>query len=173
MTINLKIKEILKEFGILPDDGIPILLSLYYGFTPSYIPQALILKMNLTKIVVQSKTGLQWNIPLFEGVETAFEWVLTEYLQIFETVGKNKFKRECVTRMKKLFRENPEIRKEEIIGATEMYINNTDPKYVRNPHYFIEKGSGGDKTQDILEWVEKYQTAQNQLKGRDESRQLM
>ena len=173
MKINPKILDALRECNISSDDGVPPLLSLYFGYKPSYYPSALLLKLNVAKIVEHTKTGLQWNIPLFEGVETAFDWVITEYLAIFEIVGKNKFKRESVTRMKKLFKENPDIRKEEILGATKMYILNVDPKYVRNPHYFIEKGLGGDKTQDILEWVDKYRITHASMVARDDSRRLL
>ena len=58
-----------------------------------------------------------------------------------------------------LFYENPDIRVDEIIGASKMYIRNTNNKYIREARYFIYKGVGTDKVSDLLAWIEKYRTA--------------
>ena len=160
MKLNKKITEILKEFNINSGIGLTYLLSLHFNTESNFVTENFKQKIASTKIVENTDTGLKWNIGLFEGVETAFELVEKEYIPLFEKAGKDRFKRESLTRIKKLFAENPEIRKDEIIGATEMYLLNTDPKFVRFPHYFIEKGKGGDKTQDILGWIEKYRLTQ-------------
>lgn len=170
MTLNSKILEILSEVGISKDDGVCYLISLYYGLHPSYIPEELKIKMNMTgifKVDDMTRQDIQWIIPLFSEQQTAFEWVKTEYIELFKSVGKGTHSREAITRMKKLFASNPDIRKEDILGATRMYINSTSPTYVRLPHYFIEKGTGGDKTQDILEWVDKYRLSIEQSEGRN------
>ena len=155
MEINTEILTTLEEFKIRREDGIPYLLSLYFGFNPSYIPDDIKLKVNLSKIVEADKTGFKWNIPLFEGQETAFEWVKTEYVELFKPYGKATNVREATERMKRLFAKNPDIRKEEVLGATELYLLNEN-RFARLPHYFIEKGKGGEKTQDILDWIDKY-----------------
>lgn len=155
MTINSRILEILEEAGIRKDDGICYLLSLFYGYKPDYIPEILKQKINITKIVVEERGDYKWNVPLFEEQQTAFDWVKTEYVELFRHVGKASNSREAIARMKKLFAKNPDIRKEDVIRATEMYLYNTDSRYVRYPHYFIEKGSGAEKTNDILEWIDK------------------
>ena len=160
MKINKKIYETLEEFNISSGNGILYLLSLYFNTGENSIPDIFKRKVLSTKIVENTDTGLKWNIPLFEGAEIAFAWVETEYIPLFEKAGKDKYKREALVRIKKLFAENPEIRKDEIIGATEMYLLNTDPKFVRFPHYFIEKGRGGEKIQEILEWIDKYRLTQ-------------
>ena len=170
MTINSKITEILSEVGINKNDGLSYLLSLYYELKPTYIPEELKIRMNMTGIYRQDETtkeDLQWLIPLFSEQQTACDWVKTEYIELFKSVGKGTHSREAITRMKKLFASNPDIRKEDILGATRMYINSTSPTYVRLPHYFIEKGTGGDKTQDILEWVDKYRLSIEQSEGRN------
>ena len=41
--------------------------------------------------------------------------------------------------MKKFFATYPDVRKDEVIDATVMYLQNTNRTYVRNPHYFILK----------------------------------
>ena len=160
MTINSRILEILEEVRIRKDDGICYLLSLFYGYKPDYIPELLKQKMNITKIVVEEHGSLRWNVPLFEEQETAFDWVKTEYVELFRDSGKASHSREAITRMKKLFAKNPDIRKEDVIKATEMYLYNTESKYVRYPHYFIEKGTGAEKTNDILEWIDKCKLTQ-------------
>lgn len=166
MTINSRVLEILEESRIKKDDGICYLLSLYYGFKPDYIPDVLKQKINISKIVEEEGGDIKWNIALFEGQETAFEWVKTEYVELFRQSGKATHAREALTRMKKLFAKNPEIRKEDVIEATKMYLYNTDMKYVRLPHYFIEKGSGVEKTSDLLDWVDKYRLAEEHAQGR-------
>lgn len=161
MKINDNVLEILEEFKIRKDDGICYLLCLYYGYKPSYIPEDIVYKINASKIVENDGTaGLKWNIPLFEGQTTVWDWVETEYVALFEKVGKATHKREAVSRMKKLFAKHPEIRKEEVLGATELYLYNDN--FPRFPHYFIEKGSGAEKTQDILDWIDKYRIANSQ-----------
>lgn len=176
MKINEKVIETLKRFGIKPDDGVPYLLSLHFGYNPEYVPDTLKQKVNVSKIVESEVTGLKWNVALFEGstIDQPWDWVVTEYIALFARVGKGTHKREATARMKRLFASHPEIRKEEILGATEMYLYNTESKFVRLPHYFIEKGDGGNKTQDILDWIDKYRLSQEQEQGdRDISRRLL
>lgn len=176
MKLNENIKPVLESFGIIYEEAIPYLLSLYFGFNPDYIPDYLKQKVNISKIVEMEDDVLKWNIPLFEGaiVDQKWEWVATEYVALFAAIGKGTHKREALTRMKRLFSANPDIRKDEVIGATEMYLYNTESKYARLPHYFIEKGTGGDKTQDILEWIEKYRLVESdKTEDRDMTRRLL
>lgn len=165
-SLNPEIIRIFREYKIREGDGVCYLLSLYYGYTPEYIPDTLKAKVNASGIVsIDPKGGLTWRVGLFEGQTTAFDWVQTQYLALFKHYKKHtKFKRECVLRMKKLFAENPDIRKEEVIGGTALYIRSkisegTPAKYVTNPHYFIEKGKGADRTQQILGWIDQYREA--------------
>lgn len=158
MIINNEILEILTEYKIAKDDGICYLLSLYYGYKPSYIDNVFKQRMHITKIYELDKNSIKWNIPLFEGQETAFEWVKTEYCEMFKEYNPTRSGnvREATARIKKLFAKNPDIRKEDVVGATKMYLLNTDYKYIMNPHYFIEKGDGAMKTSTILTWIDKY-----------------
>lgn len=166
--INDEILEILSEFKIQRDDGICYLISLFYSYKPNYIPDILKQKMNTTGIYTEDKGSIKWNIPLFEGQQTAFDWVKTEYVQMFKDANELKGGnvREATTLLKQLFAKNPVIRKDDIIGATRMYLLNTDPKYIMFPHYFIQKGRGADKTETIQTWLEKYELAKNQEQGR-------
>lgn len=159
MNINEEILEILSECKVQKDDGICYLLSLYFGYKPNYIPIDFMRKMNTTGIYENDKGSIKWNVPLFEGQQTAFEWVKTEYVQLFKDANKERggHAREATTLLKKLFATNPEFRKDDIIGATRMYIRNTDSKYIMFPHYFIQKGVGTAKTTTIMDWLDKYQ----------------
>jgi len=170
MNINDEILEIFTEFKIQKDDGICYLLSLFYNYKPSYIPEAFKQKMNTTGIYSEDKGNIKWNIPLFEGQQTAFEWVKTEYVQLFKDANTDKggYVREATSLLKQLFAKNPSVRKDDIIGATKMYILNSDSKYLMLPHYFIQKGKGADKTQTIMTWLEKYEIAKDQEQGRTE-----
>ena len=169
MKINEAVFPILREFGIGIADGTSYLLLKYYDMKPSFIPAILEAKMNRTGIYyIDHNNSLAWKIPLFEQQETAFDWVKKEYVRMFKEANTEKAGNgNTATRlMKKLFMENPSIRKDEILGATEFYIKNTNPQYIRLSHYFIEKGKGANKIQELVDWVEKYRKYQQRTTGR-------
>lgn len=169
MEINSKIIEILKEYNIFAADGICYLIAIFHGYHPTFIPDDIKKKINLTGIVVEKDGSVHWNIPLYKGQETAFEWVKTEYEPMFKNANPDKggHVREATKRIKSLFSKHPEIRKEDVIGATRMYISNTNPKFIRLPHFFIEKGRGVSKINDILDWIDKYKLTKDQQVGRN------
>lgn len=108
-----------------------------------------------------------------EEIKTPWDWVKEEYVEYFAHVGKEKHLKESLARMKKFFSENPDVRKEEVIGATIMYIRSTEARYIRLPHYFISKGVGSEKTSDLFNWIEKYRITHAPETGqRDISRNL-
>jgi hypothetical protein len=164
MKINQnELEPKLLEFKVRPADGMCYLLALYYGYKPDYIPDHVKQRVHASGIIsVDENRNVTWNINLFEGQKNNFSWVTTEYLELFRHYKKNLlYKRECVARMKNLFRDNPDIRKHEVLGGTAMYIKDcvhkgTNAKYVKNPHYFIKKGQGYNTTQPILTWIELY-----------------
>jgi hypothetical protein len=170
MKVNTAIYPILREFGIGKEDGTAYLLMKYFGYNPSYIPDALVAKMNMTGIYyMDDNNSLQWKIPLFDDQETAFDWVKTEYVELF--VERNPDKRgngnSSVRLMKKFFADNPSIRKDEVIEATKMYLKNTDPRYIRFSNYFISKGRGADKVSELAEWIDKYRLFMSNQNSRE------
>lgn len=188
MKINEKILEILTSYSISKDDAICYLISLFYDYNPSYIPQSFKDRVAKTRIaVIEYKKNdegeddlteikdIKWNLPLYEGAETAFEWVKTEYVPMFKerNTDRGGKVREATARMKKLFAKNPDVRKDDVIGATRMYLRNTNPDYIRFPHYFIEKGTAADKTNDILDWLDKYALTQEDSTGRTSTSNTM
>ncbi len=159
MLLNKNIYELLKKSNINLDEAILYLLSLHFEIRNDCISDQVKSKVHSIGIVKQTSTGLQWALPLFEGAETTFEWVKTEYIPLFTAANREKggHVKESTIRMKRFFAENPEIRKEDVIEATKMYIRETnDHTYLRLPHYFIFKGVGLDRISDLSFWVDKY-----------------
>lgn len=170
MKINNKIIDVLKEYNINKDNAICYLISLYFNYRPSYIPDDFKKKIDVINIYETDKyNSLKWNISLFEddnGSKTKpFDWVKTEFQVLFKNINITKAGNgnECVRRMKTFFSENPEVRKEDVIGATELYIRKTDSNYIRVSHYFIIKGKGTDRISDLESWLEIYKEQQNKL----------
>lgn len=169
MKINEKIIDALKECNIKVDDALPYLISLHHGYNPSYIPDILKQKMNITGIYEKDdKSGtIKWNEPLYFGGATAFDWVKTEYVPMFKAINPQRGGkvRESMARMKRIFADNPDIRKQDVLAATDYYLTNTDPAYIRFPHYFIEKGKGINKTNDLLDWIDKVKALETVSQG--------
>lgn len=164
MTINSEVKSILTAYNIPVNDGLSYLISVYFDTKPSYTPDIIVQKVTRTGIVsLDDKTKtLQWNIPLFDEQLTNFEWVGTQWVTMFEKANKDRKGgvKECTARMKKFFATNPDVRKDEVIGATEMYIKSVlNVNYLTTSHYFISKGSGADRTCQLFQWIEKYREA--------------
>lgn len=163
MEINSKIKEILTEFGIPEEDGLAYLLSIYFDCRPSYTPSLLIHKINTTQILgIDENRKLFWRVPLFEGAiereEKYWKW-LEEYRNLFKDINPARAgdKKGILKRMQKFFAEHPEVRKEDVIGATKMYISSlSSSTYLISANYFIYKGVGSSQTSALETWVEKY-----------------
>lgn len=168
MEINAEIYEALKEMKIYKPDGICYLLSMYFGDKPTFIPDDLKRKMNLTGIYEVEEQTIKWIIPLFEGQEIAFDWVAKEYIPMFKAANPKKsgHVREALTLIKALFVKNPEVRKDDVLAATRLYIANTNPTYLMLPHYFIQKGRGVEKTTTILDWLDKVKEVKESGEGR-------
>lgn len=161
MNINPKIDEALLKSGMNIKDGKCYLISFYFDVVGSYTPPYILEEISKTGIIKSDGMNYIWNIPLFtepEKDKTPFDWVETEYVAMFKEKNptKGKYVRESKARMKELFASNPEIRKDDVIEATRLYLHNTDANFIRFPHFFIKKGAGATKIQDILTWIDTY-----------------
>lgn len=162
MKINPEIKERIEELGIPVKDGVAYLLGVYFDTVPSTTSSVLVKQMGLTKILgLDENKQLCWNIPLFSDVtqDDKWQWVIDEYREMFARVNPQRSgpKKSSVSRMKKFFKENPEVRKEDVIMATKGYIKNIiDPQYITSAHYFIYKGVGVNAVSGLEDWVDKY-----------------
>lgn len=164
MEFNPMIIQTLQSFGIGKEDGLSYLLSVFYNCRPSYTPTILVQKMNTTNILgLDEDKHLFWNIPLFEETpnqaSTKWDWVY-EWRNSFGAINKGRVgsKASVMIRMKAFFAGNPDVRKEDVLGATKMYFSSvSDPQYLVSAHFFIYKGVGKAQTSPLEEWVEKYQ----------------
>lgn len=169
MEINQQIRDLLDSFGINQEDGLSYLLSVYFECRPSYTPTILIQKINATNILgIGASRELIWNIPLFVAsveIDSKWDWVKLWNKSFGDINPKRKgTDKDCIIRMKKFFAENPEVRKEDVINATQMYFSSlTDRQYLISSHYFIYKGVGRDKLSALAGWVERYQQEMSEI----------
>lgn len=176
MQLNPAVSTILKEFNIDVDKGLLCLLGIYHKLDFQAICGEEVVKaINLTKIVdidYVGKTGIKWNMPLYEGQETDFAWVITDWNTKW---NKNQSRKgansDCIKRMKEFFAKYPHIRKDDVMKATDLYFKqNQDPQYWKNSAAFIFDGAGAMKKSILLGWVEKLpnfgSNTSDQMRGR-------
>ncbi len=150
--INPKIIKTLEFFNINKDDGVSYLLSLFFGFLPTYIPELIKKQINVTGIVERNYNNntVNWIIPLFSNTiynsNNKWDWVVSEYRDMFMKIDPKKGgdRKSCVTKMKQFFSENPTVRKEDVIEATKIYLadfenGKQDNTYLQKANYFISK----------------------------------
>lgn len=161
MNISDEIITTLKECHIPVNDALPYLISLYYGYKPTYIPEKLEKQINASGIIKsgQGSEGINWVVPLFDGQNTHFDWV-DRWVNLFKEINPERRgnARTAKAKMKKFFAKYPQFRKEDVVAATRMYFRSLDdPRYLMTAHYFIQKGVGVSATETLLEWCEKYE----------------
>lgn len=160
MELNKEITEILREHKINVDKGILYLLAVYHNLeAEETIPLDVIRAIAITKIVEKDykSNTLVWNIPLYNGQQTAFEWV-KDWTSPFGKINPERkgVAKDCLTRMKKFFAANPEYRKEDVYKARDLYLATVkDPQYLKSPHKFIYEGAGDMRSSMLLQWCEK------------------
>lgn len=159
--INHRVISILEDAGIDVDSAVLYLLAIYHNLKTNIIPEDIVRKVNLLKIVERDYTNtnnLIWNINLFEGQSTDDNWGwIDEFITLFNNVNPERrgVKKYVVERMKKFFAENPEVRKDDVLNATKLYIKNlTSPTYCMKSHKFIFDGVGAMKNSTLLQYVE-------------------
>lgn len=173
MELNNEVVEILKEYKINKDEGVLCLLGIFHGLdVDTLIPDNIIKAINITKIVEKDySTGtIKWNIPLYSGQQTAFDWV-EDWMKPFGQLNPERkgVKKDCVARMKRFFGSNPEYRKEDVYKARDMYLSTVkDPQYLKSSHKFIYEGAGDFRSSILLQWCEKVKETSfsgSELKG--------
>lgn len=107
-------------------------------------------------------------IPEDADKKDPWAWVKTEYVAMFKAKNPDKggHIKECVSRMKKMFAANPEIRKEDVLLTVKLYLSQTDSRFIRLPHYFLKKGQGANAIYEFDTWYEKYLEGVEAGKGR-------
>lgn len=172
MQINQDIIEVLKEFKIDKNKGLLALLAIYYQLDPeNTIPEDTIQAINLTKIVEKNhiNNSIIWNMPLFEGQQTEWDWVKTEYNEMWRNYQSRKDSNtDCTKRMQEFFKRYPVYRKGDVIQATRNYMKTvSSEQYAKRSALFIFDGKGAMKTSMLAGWCEKLAAGSNvsQMRG--------
>lgn len=163
MRLNPEIKGILKEFNIDPDEGFLILLGVYYGLDVDKVcSEEQIKAINLTKIVHKvyssnSKSRIDWLIPLFVDQPIGWDWVINDYNSQWNWAKDRKDgSTDVITRMQEWFKIYPQYRKDDVIRATQNYHKSvSSPQYVKRSAKFIREGQGAVKESMLLAWCER------------------
>lgn len=174
---NPEIYEKLKEQGITEqyaiNEALCYLLCIYYEIPVLCIGEKIVIQVNLTKIVERDYNAKQtnplvapakWNISLFvvpEQIDNNWEWVDKEYRIKFKSITGDKAgdKNGCIAKMKQFFAANPEVRKQDVLTAADLYINpfrtsTQNAKYMQRADYFISKKEAGAKLSRLEQYLE-------------------
>jgi|SRR6187455_1340877 len=173
MEINPLIPQLLQQYNINVDEGLLVLLGIYFKLdVDNILPEEAVKAVAITKIVERDYTlkTITWNIPLIKGEETvsSWNWVI-DWIKPFEVMNKDRAGswRDCISRMQKFFRKYPEYRITDVYEARNLYIRNVrSPQYLMYSHKFIFDGIGAMEKSTLLQYCE--QVAKNR-KGRGET----
>lgn len=160
MEINEEIRGILKEFKINKNEGLLCLLAIYFNLdAETTCSEDTIKAINLTKIVEKNHVNglIRWNVPLFKGQQTEWEWVRSEYNEMWRRYPSRKDSNpDCTSRMQEFFKKYPSYRKDDVIQATRNYIRTvSSEQYAKRSALFIFDGKGAMKTSMLAGWCEK------------------
>jgi len=165
--INEKIIKIVEKSGGDKDYILVYLLSLYFDLESNMIPENVKVFTNRLKIVDRDyiEGTVKWLIPLFNNnvniqMTDTWKWVHEEYRKIFINIRKDAGgdKAGTITKMKKYFSEHPEIRKDDVIAAANLYLKpfaegENNIQFMQRADYFISKqvsGIGGNSIESRL-----------------------
>lgn len=154
LDFNPEVSEILTKNNVPVDDGKVFLLCKYLNLKPSYFPEALENKISSLGFytIDYTKNKITWKIDLFGESAEGFEWV-KEYIEMF--AKRNSLRRNSLNtvlpKIKKLLLNNPSIGSRDILEATKIYLNETDPKFIMESQYFISKNN----VSKILDYIER------------------
>lgn len=162
MTINPKLKSLLKKSKLDENKALLYLMSLHFGIpTETTFEIEFANSVNSLGIVNLDYKGttkvLNWVVPVFEGLETEWSWV-EDWRKLFHRINPDRAGRlqDCIVRMKKFFAENPTYRSSDVIEATKEYIKTVkDPTFLKTTQKFIKEGSGATATSHLAFWCER------------------
>ncbi len=161
MELNPEIKKRFKNTGHY-DICMAYLLARHFelNLDAFALAEHRILSSLMEKEIISMDSKAALLIPLFKPEkkeDDRFGWVKKEYVALFKAKNARKggHIKESTLRIKKFLKSNPNYGKDDIIAATKLYLDSTDWQYIRDPHYFISKGVGQDRTEDVLNWIEK------------------
>lgn len=129
MAINSEIIRILKANDCHVDDSLTYLLSVHFGLNPTFISDIVKKKVYIAGILDRDyiKGTIKWIVPLVSQKVTTIpdDWLwIEEYQQLFTSVkpGAAGDKKEVLFKMKKAFKENPNLTKNIVIESAKAYL---------------------------------------------------
>lgn len=127
---NISLEEIKNILEFLEIEG-------YILFNKSNLNEVVIRNIKFNKIIESEESDLYNNVSF---------WI-DEYRHLFKgtKIGAMGDKNSCISRMVELLKKRPDITKEIILESTQKYINTTEPKYIKQAHYFIRKDEANQK----------------------------
>jgi hypothetical protein len=135
------VKDIILSNKITNDEVKNLIDSLesagYILINKGLIDEITLRNIKLGRIVDSSESDL------FSNVDS---WI-DEYRKLFRGIktGAMGDKNSCILRMADLLKRRKDLKKEIILEATRKYINTTEPKYIKQAHYFIRKDEANQK----------------------------
>lgn len=159
MKINNEVIKKLRQGAVHVDTALLYLLSIYHNLDTDLFKEGFRRRIHVLNIVERDfdNNSIKWTIPLFEGQEIKWEWV-EDYRKLFRNkkLDKGGTLKGCISKMKKFFGENPEVRKQDVLDAAKMYLGqkNLNTQYIQRADYFIIKGKGADRTSRLEEYLE-------------------
>lgn len=158
MEINQEIKEVFKAHHIEYSVGILYLMGVHFKLNTDIIPEVVKKQIAVSKIIERDyeNNTVQWNMPLFNGQEIAWEWC-KDWMSGFgkRNPDRRGDKTSVVARMKEFFSKNPEVRKEDIYAARDLYFKSvSDNQYLKSSHKFIYDGMGKTKSSMLQQYVD-------------------
>jgi len=181
VTINPEVTSALREYKINKDEAQLYLLGIYFNLNTEYISEITRKQVNAIGIVVREYRDnfsiphtIKWAVPLFtEEKDEAFNWI-DSYRELFGNLNPERkgTKAAVMSRMKKFFAENPEVRKQDVRAATEAYLKTVrDPQYLKSAHKFIYEGTGFSRVSMLEQYCEQVKVSgatdgrSNKMKG--------
>lgn len=173
MLINKELKAQLKENCIDVNEGLTVILILYFGLEKgnTMMNDKIITLLSVAQIIDYDyeKEEYIFNIPVFEEepVKAVEEnpmfdvSFIKEYISVF--VQCNPQKRVSVAsvlpKMKMLVKNYPDVTQQELIAAAKLHVTRFDRQHIKQPNYFIHKEGEGFNCMTEIEMVREGHTA--------------
>lgn len=160
MVLNKEIETILKQHRIDVSEGTLCLLAIYFKLDVNAVfTEETIKAINITKIVEKDFTKggiIVWNIPLFEGQQTEWAWVIPWNNRWNVNMERKAGSKDVMKRMIEFFKQYPSYRVQDVERATDAYFKTVQsPQYLKSSDKFIFEGTGAIKKSPLAGWCEK------------------
>lgn len=173
LGINPDLIKYLEDNQINKEEGILYCIADYFE-----IPITSAMFPHLGSLFFQIPKEYSENVIIFteddsEKMKLLKLWAKLNYMPLFtEATANTKVPRrhslnEVTKRLERLFHYHPEITKEDVIKAAKLHISETNPDYVLTAQYFISKGVGVERSEPILDYIDKLKELEEKEQSRN------